>query len=64
MQYKHICDNLVASLVLNLKISYDEVLNMSFENALMTYAIFYINSVNEYENIKAQTQKIKGVKNG
>lgn len=47
MSFKFQCDNLVASLVLNKVGTYNEVLNMDFENAINTYSIFYINSINE-----------------
>lgn len=43
---------MVASLVINLKKSKDEILNMSFDDFIDTYIIFYINSLNEYEAIK------------
>lgn len=43
---------MVASLVLNLKRSYKEVLEMEFEDFIETYGIFYINSLNEYEATK------------
>lgn len=43
---------MVASLVINLKKSKDEILNMSFDDFIDTYIIFYINSLNEYEATK------------
>ena len=43
---------MVASLVLNLHKSKDEVLNMSFDDFIDTYTIFYIDSLNQYENMK------------
>ena len=44
---QHITDPLIVGLVLFGVGSYKEVLNMDFEDAVYTYAIHYINRINE-----------------
>lgn len=46
MCYRQIIDNLVASLILNLQKSYYEIMDMDIEDAIYTYSVFYINSIN------------------
>lgn len=45
---KYPCDNVVTTLILNNVGSYDDIMEMSFESAIKTYASFYIQSV-EFE---------------
>ena len=44
---KHIADPLIVGLVLFGVGSYREILDMDFEDAVYTYAIHYINRINE-----------------
>ena len=44
---KHITDPLIVGLVLFGVVTYREILNMDFEDAVYTYSIHYINRINE-----------------
>ena len=54
---QHITDPLIVGLVLFGVGSYREVLNMDFEDAVYTYAIHYINRINENLAIENASKK-------
>ena len=58
-QIQHITDPLIVGLVLFGVGSYREVLNMDFEDAIYTYAIHYINRINENLAIENAQNKNK-----
>ena len=57
MRYRHIVDNITATLIINKVGTYKEVMNMDFEDVLITYATIYINSLNEAQAIKENSYK-------
>lgn len=44
--FNYLVDNVIATLIINLKKTYDEVMEMEVENAFYTYSVFYINAIN------------------
>ena len=59
MRYRHIVDNITATLIIHKVGTYRDIMKMDLENVLLTYATIYINSLNEIEANKQANKAIK-----
>ena len=52
ISYRHIVDNITATLIIHKVGTYRDIMEMDLESVLLTYATLYINSLNEIEASK------------